>query len=141
MSRPGTRILKHFNTDIFTGVSVETDELNIDTLQQIVPVKKAWPMRIITFSEPTAFQTHPDDATASDYSVHGSTGVDKLHDAGIYGEGAVVAVVDTGIDYNHPALGGCFGQGCKVAGGYDFTGDSGGETMDDYNPISMSKGL
>ncbi len=31
-----------------------------------------------------------------------------------------VAVVDTGIDYTHPDLGGCFGPGCKVIGGYDF---------------------
>ena len=27
------------------------------------------------------------------------------------------------IDYMHPALGGCFGEGCLVASGYDFVGD------------------
>lgn len=31
--------------------------------------------------------------------------------------------IDTGIDYTHPALGGAFGPGHKVAGGYDFVGD------------------
>jgi hypothetical protein len=36
------------------------------------------------------------------------------------GRGIKVAVVDTGIDYEHPALGGCFGSGCKVTGGWDF---------------------
>jgi subtilisin family serine protease len=29
-----------------------------------------------------------------------------------------VAVIDTGVYYLHPALGGCFGPGCKVGFGY-----------------------
>jgi subtilisin family serine protease len=29
-----------------------------------------------------------------------------------------------GIDYTHPALGGCFGPSCRVAYGHDFVGDS-----------------
>ncbi|KAF9188672.1 hypothetical protein BGZ51_000411 [Haplosporangium sp. Z 767] len=32
-------------------------------------------------------------------------------------------LTDTGVDYKHPALGGCFGRGCKVAYGHDFVGD------------------
>jgi subtilisin family serine protease len=32
-------------------------------------------------------------------------------------------VIDDGVDYLHPALGGCFGPGCKVAVGYDLVGD------------------
>lgn len=55
--------------------------------------------------------------------MHAQTGVDKLHARGIYGEGAVIAIVDTGTQYTHPALGGCFGSGCKIAGGYDLVGD------------------
>ena len=38
----------------------------------------------------------------------------------VTGQGVRVAVIDTGIDYTHPDLGGCFGPGCKVAGGYDL---------------------
>ncbi len=38
----------------------------------------------------------------------------------ITGTGQTVCVVDTGINYLHPDLGGCFGLGCKVKGGYDF---------------------
>lgn len=38
----------------------------------------------------------------------------------VEGDNIDVAIVDTGIDYNHPALGGCFGEGCKVVAGYDF---------------------
>ncbi|HEV2721815.1 MAG TPA: S8 family serine peptidase [Thermoanaerobaculia bacterium] len=39
---------------------------------------------------------------------------------GTYGQGVVVAVIDTGIDYKHPALGGAFGGQARVRGGYDF---------------------
>ena len=36
------------------------------------------------------------------------------------GVGIEVGIIDTGIDYEHPALGGCIGPDCKVVGGYDF---------------------
>ncbi|RPI29008.1 MAG: hypothetical protein EHM61_03110 [Acidobacteria bacterium] len=36
------------------------------------------------------------------------------------GKGTTIAIIDSGIDYTHPALGGCFGPGCKVKGGFDF---------------------
>ncbi|GKT49035.1 minor extracellular protease vpr [Colletotrichum spaethianum] len=52
------------------------------------------------------------------------TGVDRIHAQGMLGAGARVSIIDTGIDYLHPALGGCFGKGCKVEFGYDFVGDS-----------------
>ena len=40
------------------------------------------------------------------------------------GTGMTVAVIDTGVDYNNPALGGGFGPGNKVIAGYDFADDS-----------------
>ncbi|RKP05309.1 peptidase S8/S53 domain-containing protein, partial [Thamnocephalis sphaerospora] len=40
------------------------------------------------------------------------------------GAGIKIGIIDTGIDYTHPALGGCFGPKCKVAFGYDFAGDA-----------------
>ena len=39
---------------------------------------------------------------------------------GTRGRDIVVAIIDTGIDYTHPALGGGFGPGHRVIGGYDF---------------------
>lgn len=41
-------------------------------------------------------------------------------DLGITGKGIVIAIIDTGIDYYHPDLGGGLGPGKKVIGGYDF---------------------
>jgi hypothetical protein len=42
------------------------------------------------------------------------------HYPSINGAGQAVAVIDTGIDYRHPALGAGFGPGFKVVAGYDF---------------------
>src|SRR5262245_39650854 len=39
------------------------------------------------------------------------------------GAGQAVAVIDTGIDYTHPLLGGGFGPDFKVIGGHDFVDD------------------
>lgn len=43
---------------------------------------------------------------------------------GIYGQGINIGIIDTGVDYTHPSLGGCFGPNCLIAGGYDFVGDN-----------------
>ncbi|KAI8257843.1 Minor extracellular protease vpr [Colletotrichum sp. SAR 10_77] len=56
-------------------------------------------------------------------SPHVMTGVDRVHAKGILGEGVRISVIDTGIDWKHPALGGCFGKGCKVEFGSDLVGD------------------
>jgi subtilisin family serine protease len=48
-------------------------------------------------------------------------GADKVWTIlGARGKGVIVAIIDTGIDYMHPALGGGFGPGFKVIGGWDF---------------------
>jgi PGF-pre-PGF domain-containing protein len=55
----------------------------------------------------------------------------------ITGRGINISVIDTGIDYTHPDLGGCFGNGtnasCKVFDGYDFYNDE-SDPFDDHNP-------
>jgi hypothetical protein len=46
------------------------------------------------------------------------------------GQGETVAILDTGIDYNDPALGGGFGPGHRVVAGYDFVNND-ANPMDD----------
>ncbi|KJZ79602.1 hypothetical protein HIM_01071 [Hirsutella minnesotensis 3608] len=58
------------------------------------------------------------------YVPHVMSQVDQMYARNITGEGIKVAILDSGIDYNHPALGnGCFGPGCLVEKGHDFVGD------------------
>ena len=76
-----------------------------------------------------AFESDKTEETPVDVnSTHRTTGVVKVHGAGICGKGVRVAIVDTGVDYLHPTLGECFGPGCKVAFGYDLVGDDHGDT-------------
>ena len=68
--------------------------------------------------------------------------------AGFRGQGMRIAIIDDGIDYRHPDLGGCLGPGCKVIGGYDFIQldddpqegftTSGGVTSRDYHGTHVS---
>jgi subtilisin family serine protease len=52
------------------------------------------------------------------------TGLDQVRrDFGFTGAGQTVAVIDTGIAYDHVALGQGFGPGYRVVGGLDFTTD------------------
>ncbi|KAH9903609.1 peptidase S8/S53 domain-containing protein [Xylariomycetidae sp. FL2044] len=135
-SVPGFRMVKHFDFDLFPAVSVECDhECDGDVVAAafgdhredsedepaLASVYKSGTLRILT---PYAVgESYSDDAAASNYSVHGITGVAALHEQGIVGEGAVVALVDSGVQYTHPALGGGIGPNFTVIGGYDLVGD------------------
>jgi subtilisin family serine protease len=66
-------------------------------------------------------------------------GVDKLHAAGINGQGVKVGIVDTGVDYRNPALGGGFGPGFKIVGGYSYTNDA-GQLVNSSDPLATCYG-
>ncbi|KAK3368415.1 serine endopeptidase [Podospora didyma] len=125
-ARKGFKIIKSFKSDIFSGVSVESLSDSVDTLEAIHSVAKVWRSRKVMLEKhnSTLERVFANDASAPKYNIHGMTGVDQLHAEGTFGKGAKVGVVDTGTAYDHPALGGCFGHGCKVAGGWDFIGNS-----------------
>ena len=59
-------------------------------------------------------------------------GAGTVQDTGNKALNVPVAIIDTGIDYTHPDLGGCvaIGNGCKIAGGFDFVNDD-ADPMDD----------
>ncbi|KAK8050229.1 Minor extracellular protease vpr [Apiospora phragmitis] len=122
-SKGGIRVRKSFNSAIFSGASIETETFDFDGLGALPEVARVWRNNIVTL-DPMARQAERVEASkALDYVVHNSTGVAKLHTAGVLGEGALVGIVDTGVWWEHPALGGCIGPECKVTGGYDLVGD------------------
>ena len=50
----------------------------------------------------------------------------------ITGAGEAIAVIDSGVDYNHPALGGGFGANYKVEAGWDFQSNDANPMSDTY---------
>ena len=64
------------------------------------------------------FQTDSNMETYLDKSVQ-YVGTKFAQDLGFDGQGIKIAIIDTGVDYNHPDLFG-FGPEGKVIGGYDF---------------------
>ena len=49
------------------------------------------------------------------------------------GQGETVCIIDTGVNYSNPNLGGCFGDGCRVMGGYDFVNNDSDPIDDDWH--------
>ena len=65
-------------------------------------------------------------------NAHEQTGLsDVRSDFGFSGVGQTVAVIDSGIAYDHFALGGGFGENYRVVGGWDFTGENDADPYDD----------
>ncbi|GAA6060992.1 hypothetical protein JCM10212_000678 [Sporobolomyces blumeae] len=116
-------------------------------LETVQGVKRAWPVRVVDRPSPvyatdsTAFDPNhksdnhlafnpvvknsPADYQNDKFPPHQMTGVDKLHEKGVLGDGVKIGVIDTGVDYKNPILGGCFGPGCHVSFGNSFVDDSG----------------
>lgn len=134
-AKPGYRVRQQYNsTDFFYGVSVSFNtHVDLGTLRQSTGVKNAWKVAIVPRPEPYHLRGAPKISQGTSLpNLRGSakvnqplamSNVQKLHDQGIKGKGVQVAIIDTGVDYRHPALGGGFGRGHKIALGYDFVGD------------------
>ncbi|MEE8526161.1 MAG: S8 family serine peptidase, partial [Thermoanaerobaculia bacterium] len=62
---------------------------------------------------------------------HPLANVDAVHDLGFTGEGVTIAIIDDGIDHDHPAFGGFAGfPNAKIVGGRDFADDDEDPTID-----------
>jgi subtilisin family serine protease len=121
-----------FDSGIFQGLSVQlasgNDAASTAAIEAIPGVAHAWPAALFTIPVTVRGELELGDDGLPLWTPHDVTGVSKAHADGNFGQGVTVAIVDSGIDFNHPALGGGFGPGYKVAGGYDFVGD-------DYDPV------
>ncbi|KAG0167333.1 hypothetical protein DFQ28_006295 [Apophysomyces sp. BC1034] len=87
-------------------------------------IKRIWPVNWV--SKPLVIETPAqNDIIPTLFELYNTTGINRVRsELGITGKGMKVGIIDTGVDYMHPALGGCFGPGCRVAYGYDFVGDN-----------------
>ncbi len=63
--------------------------------------------------------------------AHQVSGVSYAHTQGLTGHGQTVAIIDSGIAYDHHALGGGFGTDYRVVGGWDFTEENDADPFDD----------
>jgi subtilisin family serine protease len=102
---------------LWNGLSIQADSGQLEALQTVAGVKAVYP--VATIAIPETSESSPDLSTAL-----AMTGADVAqNELGLSGTGIQVAVMDTGIDYDHPDLGGCFGPECRVTTGHDFVGD------------------
>jgi subtilisin family serine protease len=107
-------------TRLWNGLSVKMTADQIAALRAVDGVKAVFPVHTVTLDDVPNSNVTPDLFTAL-----AMTGADIAQNTlGLTGAKVLVGVIDSGIDYNHPDLGGCFGAGCRVAMGHDFVGDS-----------------
>jgi subtilisin family serine protease len=118
--RAGLVYTERFAYDtLFNGFSISIEPSELGKLSLIPGVKNIHPVGIIDLPES---QQGPAPELFTSLAMIGADIAQS--ELGLTGEGIKVAVMDSGIDYDHPDLGGCFGEGCRVAYGYDFVGDA-----------------
>ncbi|KAJ3097025.1 hypothetical protein HDU96_000560, partial [Phlyctochytrium bullatum] len=125
-------------SELFTGVSFTLkDYEGTDEIVSTIAATNIFRVQTIPRPEPVSVELDADLANADPQAltkynpelIHTLTGVNDLRTRlGLTGKGIKVAVLDSGVDYMNPALGGGFGKGFKVSYGYDLVGDSYGTT-------------
>ncbi|KAJ3223990.1 hypothetical protein HDU81_008810 [Chytriomyces hyalinus] len=108
----------------FVSVQLVGDCQDADTIFAGLPKASSFSV-VTTRPAPQPVIASADVGTPlSDEAYHSITGVnDARNKLGLTGKGITVAIIDSGIYYLHPALGGGIGKGFKVLGGYDLVGD------------------
>jgi len=133
--KAGVRLKERFSYDqLWNGVSAEVSPGDVSRLSRMPEVKNLYP--VIEMALPKAEVEDGNELNLS--TAIGMTQADIAQNAlGLTGRGIRVAVMDTGIDYDHPDLGGCFGPGCRVDKGWDFVGDAynNDAASPNYNPV------
>ena len=104
---------------LWNGLSVVASEAEAGRIGRVAGVSAVFP--VLTFGiDPVPDTLEPEMKFA--LAMTGASDAQAGPD-GATGAGIKVAVIDSGVDYHHPDLGGGFGAGQHVAYGYDFVGD------------------
>ncbi|HNO31610.1 MAG TPA: S8 family serine peptidase, partial [Anaerolineales bacterium] len=124
---------EHSYASLWNGFSVSATTAELGKLSRMPGVVGIYP--VMKISVPETYSSNLDPELFSALALSGADVAQS--ELGFTGKGIKVAVMDTGIDYNHPDLGGCFGPGCRVAMGWDFVGDdyNADDTSPSYNPV------
>jgi subtilisin family serine protease len=125
ISRNDIKVTHEYSATI-NGFAAEVTEDGLDQLQESDNVERVYYDSVYSLSlEDSVPQVNATDV----HSIY-------LNSVGLDGQGQTVCVIDTGINYNHADLGGCFGNNnvssdCKVIGGEDiYNGDM--DPIDDH---------
>ena len=67
----------------------------------------------------------------------------QIEGINVTGIDETICIIDTGVNYSHPDLGGCYGENnvssdCKIIGGFDYCADDVTCTTSDNNPIDVN---
>ncbi len=111
----GSVIEKEFE-NVFSGFVLTTKRENLEKIASLPGVKNVYP-DVIVLSTPVSVNATTLFVPQSTQSVAS-------------GNGIRIGVIDTGIDYNHEAFGGGFGDNFIITGGYDFVNND-PDPMDD----------
>lgn len=113
-------------TGVYNGMTVTASTEDADQLRDLPGVVGVWP--VLTVTAPTPASAPAKNPLASALAM---TGADVAYsELGFTGEGIRVGVIDSGIDIDHPDLGGSGTNGTtafpssRVKWGYDFVGDA-----------------
>lgn len=105
---------------LWNGLSVHMTADQVAALRAVGGVKAVFPVHTVQLDDTPSSNVTPDLFTAL-----AMTGADVAQSTlGLTGQKVLVGVIDSGVDHDHPDLGGCFGAGCRVAMGHDFVGDA-----------------
>ncbi|KAJ3026728.1 UNVERIFIED_CONTAM: hypothetical protein HDU68_005154, partial [Siphonaria sp. JEL0065] len=133
------------NTKLANFVSFSIDGSCKDSqVTGIVGATEYSTIRDVPRSEPVIIASS--EVAQSSELIHSITGVNDARNLlKLTGKGINVAVIDSGVYYLHPSLGGGFGPGFRVSKGHDFVGDAygaGGKyvPIPDADPIDNCSG-
>jgi len=127
ISNTNVKVMQEY-TKTFNGFALNISTNEIEKLKKSKYVKRVYPnVQVNALLMDSVPLINADDVWKLDSEGNNcaTSGKDCLT-----GKGVTIAIIDTGVDYTHPDLGGCLGINCKVVGGYDFV-NSDNDPMDD----------